>query len=91
MSDPAPIQEPATAQGRADLALQFTSFLSASLLDFVVSFLQRSLHEHEETLVIALYDYQTNDPQELTLQRDEEYYLLDSSEIHWWRVQDKNG
>ncbi|XP_036900712.1 tyrosine-protein kinase ITK/TSK [Sturnira hondurensis] len=52
---------------------------------------RRSLHEHEETLVIALYDYQTSDPQELALQRDEEYYLLDSSEIHWWRVQDKNG
>ncbi|XP_070270621.1 tyrosine-protein kinase ITK/TSK [Myotis yumanensis] len=52
---------------------------------------RRSLQEHEETLVIALYDYQTNDPQELTLQRNDEYYLLDSSEIHWWRVQDKNG
>ncbi|XP_016065011.1 PREDICTED: tyrosine-protein kinase ITK/TSK [Miniopterus natalensis] len=52
---------------------------------------RRSLHEPEETLVIALYDYQTSDPQELALQRNEEYYLLDSSEIHWWRVQDKNG
>lgn len=64
--------------------------LSTSLFDFVF-LLQRSLQEHEETLVIALYDYQTNDPQELTLQRNDEYYLLDSSEIHWWRVQDKNG
>lgn len=89
--DLALIQEQVTAQGLADLALQFSSFLSTSLLDFVVSLLQRSLHEHEETLVIALYDYQTNDPQELTLQRNEEYYLLDSSEIHWWRVQDRNG
>jgi IL2-inducible T-cell kinase len=52
---------------------------------------QRSFQEPEETLVIALYDYQTNDPQELALRCDEEYYLLDSSEIHWWRVQDKNG
>ncbi|XP_023582334.1 tyrosine-protein kinase ITK/TSK isoform X1 [Trichechus manatus latirostris] len=52
---------------------------------------RRSLQEPEETLVIALYDYQTNDPQELTLRRNEEYYLLDSSEIHWWRVQDRNG
>ncbi|OBS66506.1 hypothetical protein A6R68_04957 [Neotoma lepida] len=52
---------------------------------------RRSLQEPEETLVIALYDYQTNDPQELALQCDEEYYLLDSSEVHWWRVQDKNG
>uniref|UniRef100_A0A8C0LHZ5 Tyrosine-protein kinase n=1 Tax=Canis lupus dingo TaxID=286419 RepID=A0A8C0LHZ5_CANLU len=51
----------------------------------------RSLREPEETIVIALYDYQTNDPQELMLQRNEEYYLLDSSEIHWWRVQDRNG
>lgn len=52
---------------------------------------RRSLREPEETLVIALYDYQTNDPQELTLQCNEEYFLLDSSEIHWWRVQDRNG
>lgn len=58
---------------------------------FVISTLQRSLREAEETLVIALYDYQTNDPQELALQRNEEYYLMDSSEIHWWRVQDRNG
>lgn len=62
-----------------------------SSLNFVFSHLQRSLQEPEETLVIALYDYQTNDTQELTLQRNEEYYLLDSSEIHWWRVQDRNG
>ncbi|XP_007528694.1 tyrosine-protein kinase ITK/TSK [Erinaceus europaeus] len=52
---------------------------------------RRSLREIEETLVIALYDYQTSDPQELALRRNEEYYLLDSSEIHWWRVQDRNG
>ncbi|KAF6280832.1 IL2 inducible T cell kinase [Rhinolophus ferrumequinum] len=52
---------------------------------------RRPLQENEETLVIALYDYQPNDPQELTLQRNDEYYLLDSSEIHWWRVQDRNG
>ena len=60
------------------------------MLDFV-SLLQRSFRELEEIVVIALYDYQTNDPQELTLQCNEEYYLLDSSEIHWWRVQDRNG
>lgn len=52
---------------------------------------RRSLREPEEALVIALYDYNTNDPQELALQSNEEYYLLDNSEIHWWRVQDKNG
>uniref|UniRef100_A0A8C0ZQF9 Tyrosine-protein kinase n=1 Tax=Castor canadensis TaxID=51338 RepID=A0A8C0ZQF9_CASCN len=52
---------------------------------------RRSLQEPKETLVIALYDYQTSDPQELALRCDEEYYLLDSSEIHWWRVQDRNG
>ncbi|KAL4684108.1 hypothetical protein H8959_021802, partial [Pygathrix nigripes] len=52
---------------------------------------RRPLWEPEETVVIALYDYQTNDPQELALRRNEEYCLLDSSEIHWWRVQDRNG
>lgn len=40
---------------------------------------------------VALYDYTTENPQELALRRREEYLLLDTSEPNWWKVQDKNG
>ncbi|XP_017683571.1 PREDICTED: tyrosine-protein kinase ITK/TSK isoform X2 [Lepidothrix coronata] len=45
----------------------------------------------KEALVIAIYDYEAQNPQELTLQYNEEYYVIDSSEEHWWLIQDKNG
>uniref|UniRef100_A0A6J0VEI6 Tyrosine-protein kinase n=1 Tax=Pogona vitticeps TaxID=103695 RepID=A0A6J0VEI6_9SAUR len=41
--------------------------------------------------VIAIYDYSAQNPQELTLQCNEEYYVINNSEIHWWLVRDKNG
>uniref|UniRef100_A0A672U655 Tyrosine-protein kinase n=1 Tax=Strigops habroptila TaxID=2489341 RepID=A0A672U655_STRHB len=44
-----------------------------------------------EALVMAIYDYEAQNPQELTLQCNEEYYVIDSSEEHWWLIQDKNG
>ncbi|KAM9311520.1 tyrosine-protein kinase ITK/TSK [Gastrophryne carolinensis] len=40
---------------------------------------------------LALYDYRTENSEELALRRGEEYLLLDTSEQHWWKVQDKNG
>lgn len=40
---------------------------------------------------MAIYDYEAQNPQELTLQCNEEYYVIDSSEEHWWLIQDKNG
>ncbi|XP_069619604.1 tyrosine-protein kinase ITK/TSK [Ranitomeya imitator] len=40
---------------------------------------------------VALYDYTTKNSQELALRRGEEYLPLDTSEMHWWKVQDKNG
>ncbi|XP_044133847.1 tyrosine-protein kinase ITK/TSK isoform X2 [Bufo gargarizans] len=40
---------------------------------------------------VALYDYATANSQELALCRGEEYLPLDTSELHWWKVQDKNG
>uniref|UniRef100_A0A8B9T486 Tyrosine-protein kinase n=1 Tax=Anas platyrhynchos TaxID=8839 RepID=A0A8B9T486_ANAPL len=45
----------------------------------------------KEALVMAIYDYEAQNPQELTLQYNEEYYVIDSSEEHWWLIQDKNG
>uniref|UniRef100_A0A8C0B1E1 Tyrosine-protein kinase n=1 Tax=Buteo japonicus TaxID=224669 RepID=A0A8C0B1E1_9AVES len=44
-----------------------------------------------EAVVMAIYDYEAQNPQELTLQYNEEYYVIDSSEEHWWLIQDKNG
>ncbi|XP_074865574.1 tyrosine-protein kinase ITK/TSK isoform X2 [Carettochelys insculpta] len=49
------------------------------------------LLDPQEALVMAIYDYKAQNPQELTLQRGEEYYIIDKSEDHWWMVQDKNG
>uniref|UniRef100_A0A8C6IWY6 Tyrosine-protein kinase n=1 Tax=Melopsittacus undulatus TaxID=13146 RepID=A0A8C6IWY6_MELUD len=49
------------------------------------------LLDPKEALVMAVYDYEAQNPQELTLQRNEEYYVIDSSEEHWWLIQDKNG
>ncbi|XP_072256544.1 tyrosine-protein kinase ITK/TSK [Pyxicephalus adspersus] len=40
---------------------------------------------------LALYDYTTENSEELALRRGEEYLLVDTSEQHWWKVQDKNG
>ncbi|KAG8547811.1 hypothetical protein GDO81_027430 [Engystomops pustulosus] len=45
----------------------------------------------EENWAVALYDYTTENSQELALRRGEEYLPLDTSELHWWKVQDKNG
>ncbi|CAM4587159.1 unnamed protein product [Eretmochelys imbricata] len=51
----------------------------------------RLLLDPKDALVMAIYDYKAQNPQELTLQRGEEYYIIDNSEDHWWMVQDKNG
>ncbi|CAN2390716.1 IL2-inducible T-cell kinase [Pristimantis euphronides] len=45
----------------------------------------------EQGWAVALYDYNTANPQELALRRGEEYQPLDTIEPHWWKVQDKNG
>lgn len=58
---------------------------------YCFSFLQRLLLDPKDALVMAVYDYKAQNPQELTLQRGEEYYIIDNSEDHWWMVQDKNG
>ncbi|XP_013809117.2 tyrosine-protein kinase ITK/TSK [Apteryx mantelli] len=49
------------------------------------------LLDPKDALVLAIYDYEAQNPQELTLQYNEEYYVIDNSEEHWWLIQDKNG
>uniref|UniRef100_A0A8D0DWT0 Tyrosine-protein kinase n=1 Tax=Salvator merianae TaxID=96440 RepID=A0A8D0DWT0_SALMN len=51
----------------------------------------RPFPEFKNSSVIAIYDYVAQNPQELSLQCNEEYHVLDNSEVHWWLVQDKNG
>uniref|UniRef100_A0A672U9U9 Tyrosine-protein kinase n=1 Tax=Strigops habroptila TaxID=2489341 RepID=A0A672U9U9_STRHB len=55
------------------------------------NWVSKLLLDPKEALVMAIYDYEAQNPQELTLQCNEEYYVIDSSEEHWWLIQDKNG
>lgn len=55
------------------------------------TFLQSIFPDFKKSTVIAIYDYTAQNPQELPLQCNEEYCIIDNSEIHWWLVQDKNG
>ncbi|XP_044887337.1 tyrosine-protein kinase BTK isoform X2 [Mauremys mutica] len=41
--------------------------------------------------VVALYDYQPMNAQDLQLQKGEEYFVLEESNLPWWRARDKNG
>ncbi|KAL7985853.1 hypothetical protein Chor_011019, partial [Crotalus horridus] len=51
----------------------------------------KSSLDTKESSVVAIYDYIAQNPKELTLRCNEEYYVIDNSEVHWWLVQDKNG
>uniref|UniRef100_A0A670IIF1 Tyrosine-protein kinase n=1 Tax=Podarcis muralis TaxID=64176 RepID=A0A670IIF1_PODMU len=51
----------------------------------------RLFAESKESPVIAIYDYSAQNPQELELRCNEEYHVIDNSEVHWWLVQDRNG
>ncbi|CAM5140158.1 unnamed protein product [Eretmochelys imbricata] len=41
--------------------------------------------------VVALYDYQPMNAQDLQLQKGEEYFILEESNLPWLRARDKNG
>ncbi|XP_032064510.1 tyrosine-protein kinase ITK/TSK [Thamnophis elegans] len=51
----------------------------------------KSSLDTKESSVVAIYDYIAQNSQELTLRCNEEYYVIDNSEVHWWLVEDKNG
>ncbi|XP_069749898.1 tyrosine-protein kinase BTK isoform X2 [Narcine bancroftii] len=42
-------------------------------------------------MVVALYDYQVMNPDDLPLRRDEEYLVLDHGDQNWWRARDAHG
>uniref|UniRef100_A0A7M4ERH3 non-specific protein-tyrosine kinase n=1 Tax=Crocodylus porosus TaxID=8502 RepID=A0A7M4ERH3_CROPO len=41
--------------------------------------------------VVALYDYMPMNAQDLQLQKGEEYFILEKSDMPWWRARDRNG
>ncbi|XP_027518939.1 tyrosine-protein kinase BTK [Corapipo altera] len=41
--------------------------------------------------VVALYNYQPMNAQDLQLQKGEEYFILEESHLPWWKARDKNG
>lgn len=41
--------------------------------------------------VIAEYNYPPMTPQDLELRKDEEYTILEMSDLNWWRARDKYG
>uniref|UniRef100_A0A4W3HBJ6 Tyrosine-protein kinase n=1 Tax=Callorhinchus milii TaxID=7868 RepID=A0A4W3HBJ6_CALMI len=44
-----------------------------------------------EALVIALYDFHGQDPQTLSLEKDEEYVIVEKTDVNWWQVRDRLG
>ncbi|XP_016153854.1 PREDICTED: tyrosine-protein kinase BTK isoform X2 [Ficedula albicollis] len=41
--------------------------------------------------VVALYNYEPMNAQDLQLQKGEEYFILEESHLPWWKALDKNG
>ena len=44
-----------------------------------------------KTMVMALYDYQKAEEEDLSLEKGEEYELLEQDQQFWWKAKDKNG
>uniref|UniRef100_A0A3B3RTZ5 non-specific protein-tyrosine kinase n=1 Tax=Paramormyrops kingsleyae TaxID=1676925 RepID=A0A3B3RTZ5_9TELE len=44
-----------------------------------------------ETVLVALHSFIPIGEQDLALHKYEEYIVIDSSDVNWWTVQDKNG
>lgn len=42
-------------------------------------------------VVIAVYPFTAIEPGDLTLEKGDEYVVLDDSQDHWWQVQNKHG
>lgn len=50
-----------------------------------------SLQPSTQGMVIALQDYVPMGDDDLPLQKDQEYLLINSSHSEWWAVQDDKG
>ncbi|XP_062871436.1 tyrosine-protein kinase Tec [Trichomycterus rosablanca] len=51
---------------------------------------QETVEEREE-VVIALYDFEGTESQDLPLRRGEEYVITEKCDVNWHRARDKNG
>uniref|UniRef100_A0A671PY72 Tyrosine-protein kinase n=1 Tax=Sinocyclocheilus anshuiensis TaxID=1608454 RepID=A0A671PY72_9TELE len=51
----------------------------------------RRSSDPEERIVVALRNFSPVEDTDLPLHKDEEYFVIDSSEPNWWTVRDKNG
>ncbi|XP_055033950.2 tyrosine-protein kinase ITK/TSK [Misgurnus anguillicaudatus] len=51
----------------------------------------RRSSDSEERIVVALKNFTPDEESDLPLHKDEEYFIVDSSEPNWWTVRDKNG
>ncbi|XP_031713551.1 tyrosine-protein kinase ITK/TSK isoform X2 [Anarrhichthys ocellatus] len=52
---------------------------------------EMGLHDEEQSVVIALQDYKPLKNDDLPLQKDQEYTLINSCHCDWWAVQDDKG
>ncbi|XP_037531904.1 tyrosine-protein kinase ITK/TSK [Nematolebias whitei] len=52
---------------------------------------EMKLQDSEQQLVVALQDYKPQGKDSLPLLKDQEYLLISSSHLNWWRVQDNKG
>ncbi|XP_043112511.1 tyrosine-protein kinase ITK/TSK [Puntigrus tetrazona] len=51
----------------------------------------RRSSDPEDRIVVALRNFNPVEDTDLPLHKDDEYFVLDSSEPNWWTVRDKNG
>ncbi|KAI2656874.1 Tyrosine-protein kinase ITK/TSK [Labeo rohita] len=51
----------------------------------------RRCSDPEERIVVALRNFSPVEDTDLPLHKDEEYFIVDSSEPNWWTVRDKDG
>lgn len=42
-------------------------------------------------LVVALYNYKAIESGDLSLEKNQEYEVIDDSQEHWWKVKDSKG
>lgn len=42
-------------------------------------------------VVVALYNYKAIETGDLSLEKNQEYEVIDDSQEHWWKVKDSKG
>lgn len=44
-----------------------------------------------QKVVVALYNYKAIESGDLSLEKNQEYEVIDDSQEHWWKVKDSHG